>query len=538
MVSASEARTGTRIGLVLRAQPLLTASVLILLLAGALALVAGTVAGLVSFTDVGYPDSATLLRLGQVVHSGTIYPDMNKPPYYASIYGPLTYALLAIPYKLGEAVGMSPQIPVRLAVLSTFCLCVWVIFRIGKGLNNSSRIGWFCVLFALSSLPMAVWTTQIRGDFPAVAFSLLSIYSFLLAERSGLTKGRGARMLVAAVFAGLAALVKQTFVAAPLAIMVWLLFRRRYKDALGWASVYVLTVAGGYALFAWHEPLMLQHMAALKSPIFEFREAMHITRNALSQPVAPLAAAGVLLIARKPTPERLLLLLYCVFAWFIAVGTIPQAGGNINYFWEPLLASAALAGPALWELHRRSRSTPFIVTALLLVLFIASFAPVLRDDLSSAAASAQSLRQYPAAKRRWLSFASAVSGRRVLSTMPAVSVLGRNPEMPEPGLNYVLERGGRWDPHPIVADTDAQAFDLVVIRKGSAENPENYRGLSLWSTPIWNAVKRAYRPGCLFDDKEVWLPRGGAPGIPAYLTAIGCEPLRARYVGAVADPMP
>src|SRR5215217_6533640 len=72
-------------------------------LAGALCTAVGTVQGLANFRDVGYPDSATLLRVAEVVRTGSIYPDPDRPPYLVSIYGPLTYALLAFPYAIADA---------------------------------------------------------------------------------------------------------------------------------------------------------------------------------------------------------------------------------------------------------------------------------------------------------------------------------------------------------------------------------------------------------------------------------------------------
>src|SRR5262245_19329309 len=57
----------------LRRLPLLTGSVVVLLLAGTFCVVVGTILGLQHFRDVGYPDSATLLRVRQYVHSGHLY---------------------------------------------------------------------------------------------------------------------------------------------------------------------------------------------------------------------------------------------------------------------------------------------------------------------------------------------------------------------------------------------------------------------------------------------------------------------------------
>ena len=119
---------------------LLSGSVVVFLLAGALSVVVGTALGLASFTDVGYPDSATLLRIGEFIRSGSIYPDIDRPPYLVTLYGPLTYVLLAVPYGLAQATGTTPQVLVRLGIVGTVCLCVLITFLISRRLYASTPI--------------------------------------------------------------------------------------------------------------------------------------------------------------------------------------------------------------------------------------------------------------------------------------------------------------------------------------------------------------------------------------------------------------
>ena len=223
---------------VLRHKPLLGGAVVAILLAGALCTAVGTVSGLANYRDVGYPDSATLLRIGEFVRSGHIYSDIDRPPYQVTCYGPLTYVLLAVPYRVAQAVGITPQVLVRLGVVGTLCVCVSLIFLISQRLYSSRSMAWLCALFAVSALPLASWTTQIRSDFLALAFSLLGLYLFLL------WNGRR-RAIGAAICAGIALLIKQTFFAVPIAIVGWLIYKRRYKDAALWTAGVALTVAGG-----------------------------------------------------------------------------------------------------------------------------------------------------------------------------------------------------------------------------------------------------------------------------------------------------
>jgi Dolichyl-phosphate-mannose-protein mannosyltransferase len=500
----------------LRSQSLLGQFVIVLLLlAGTLPIAVGTVLGVVKFTE-SYPDSATLLIISEFINSGHIYPDINLPPYQVTIYGPLTYVLPAIPYWLAQVAGITPQVPVRLYEVGALFVCVLLIFLINRRLYGPRPIAWLCALFAGSAFLMAPWTTQVRGDLPALGFALLSVYLYLL------TNGRQ-QAIGAAICAGIAVLIKQTFIAVPIATITWLLYKRRYKEAAFWSTGFALTAVGGYAIAWWREPLILEHIAALRHPVFEYTLAMGFIWDAVSQPVVPFAALGGFLVLWKPVPERLFFLIYCVAAWLVAILTIPQAGGNTNYFWEPLLASAVLAGPGLYELQRRVDRAPILVIAMLYVLLLRSFLPALRHDLDYLRTSYLELREYQARKTKWASFLSIISGRRLLSTSPEVTFHSITPEIPDPFLNSVLELRGQWNSSPVVAQMDAGVFDLIVIGKGT-DKVDAFRGIRFWSDGMWAALKRRYELSCVFENFEIWLPRQGSREILPSLSAIGCSP--------------
>ncbi len=466
---------------------------------------------------MAYPDSADLFQIGEVIRSGYIYPDISRPPYQVTLYGPLTYILLGIPYRLAQAAGITPQVLVRLSVVGAFSFCVLLMFLVSRRLHSSRPMAWLCALFAVSAFPLASWTTQIRGDFLALAFSFLSLYLFLL------TNGRP-QVIGAAICGGIAVLVKQTFLAVPIAIITWLIYRRRHKEAVFWTAGFALTVVGGYVIAGSREPLILQHMAALRHPLLEYQEGLVILWHALGLPVVPFAAIGGFLVFRKGAPEEILFLFYCVVAWLIAVLTISQVGANINYFWEPILASAVLAGPGLWELQRRLNRAPMLVTVMLLFLLLRSSLPILRQELDYLGLCHASLSDYQVRKARWSAFVSTVSGRRLLSTIPDVTVHSVAPEIPDPYLNAVLELRGRWNSDPVKTQIDAGAYDLIVIRKGEAEAPKYYafRGVWNWNDAMWGALKRAYGPACVFEGMEVWLPNPGSGEILHSLSGIGC----------------
>ena len=82
------------------------------------------------------------------------------------------------------------------------------------------------------------------------------------------------------------------------------------------------------------------------------------------------------------------------------------------------------------------------------------------------------MADYQVRKTQWESFVSTVSGRRLLSTYPDVTVLSMTPEIPDPFLNSTLELRGQWNSGPVVAEINTGVYDLVVISKGRGPSPQ------------------------------------------------------------------
>ncbi len=472
-----------------------------------------TISGIINFRDVSYPDSATLLRIGEFVHTGRLYPHIDEPPYLVTLYGPLTYLLLSIPYVLGEVAGIEPQVAVRCGVVLCLSVCLLWSFRIGSRLYGASAAQ-LALLFTLSAIPLSGWSTQIRGDFAGIACSLTGIYLFL-----GECTRR--RVVAAALCAGAAMLFKQMLLATAATIVLSLTVQRRFKDAVIAGLCITMTVAVLNALMLWREPLMLTHLAALGAPVFEYRGAVGLVAKAILQPMIPAAILGAaLLCCDRKRPEALksrIFLVYAALAWSVAIATSLQIGGNMNYFLEPLFASSVLAGSGIQTLGRLSPRVQSVVALTVLLLLTRSAVADVRD-----------LRQfyyqesgYGQRKDAWRAFVAAISRRRVLSTLPDVTVHSRLPEVPDPYLNTVLVKGGKWSYEPIVAELDAGAFDLVIVTKGDSFRGPYHRGLPFWTANVWNALERRYVAACELDERQIWLPR--STDIPVDLKAIGCR---------------
>lgn len=479
---------------------LLTRGVVAVLAISALAVVVATLLSIGRLDDVGYPDSSSLLIVREFVRTGHMYLGVHSPPYLVTLYGPLTYAFLSLPYRVAEAVGASPMVTIRIALAGGVLMCLAMVFVLSRRLGGSNPVAWLSVLFALSTPALSGWVTQVRPDFLGLCFALLSLHLFLRME--------GRRLPLAAIAsAGVALLFKQTFVAAPAAILVYLLYRRRWMDALTWTAGVAITASGGYLLTLWREPMMLEHLAALRDPVFEIPGALSIVFGAIAVPVVPFAVAGAITELRNGSEPGRLIVLYCILAWLVAMTTILQVGGNINYFWEPLFVSAVLAGRGLRVMQRKLGAAQAVVAGLVLTLL---FAVTLQEDLGVFQSSYSQWTDRNRSRINRELLEAAVSGKRLLSTDPAITLLGASPEMPDPYLNAVLERHGRWSSAPVVAELEAARYDLV-IESGQynvivAGEHDWDRGVEFWNDKMREALTRAYEPVCPFEGRYLWLP--------------------------------
>jgi hypothetical protein len=92
------------------------------------------------------------------------------------------------------------------------------------------------------------------------------------------------------------------------------------------------------------------------------------------------------------------------------------------------VASAVLAGPGLCELQRKANRTPIVVTAMLMLLLLRAFVPILRQELEYLRISYANVSDYQIRKTKWESFVSVISGRRF-----AVDFSRRDSSQHDPG---------------------------------------------------------------------------------------------------------
>jgi hypothetical protein len=479
-----------------------------------LALLARIAIDLPRFGDVGYPDSALVIRLADFVRHGQLFPPLDRPPYLVTVYGPLTYLLLAVPYAAAELLGWNAVLALRIVEAGLLAACLVMLAVLARRFDRSAVIILLAVLFAASGAPLRTWALQLRGDFLGL---LLSLSCVGLWVNGSTTRRFGG----SAVLAALAILAKQTFVAAPVAVVVWLVWQRQLRRAAVWAGIVIGAVAAGYGVMLLREPAVIAHVAALDEPVFEYRGAAHLLFAAATHVKVLYGAAGALLLFMSGDRAARLVVLYWAISWLVAAATIPQIGGNVNYFWEPWFLSSLLGALGIGAALRHAARIPLVVAAMLVLLHfnaIGSGLLLVQREIRGFATERSRVARHD---RMTQDLALAVQGHTVLSSKPTYARQSRVPVVPDPYLTSVLVRTGSWDPAPLLAAVQNGEFDIVIGYE--LDDTTSYRGLPLWNPLRHEAGRHPYVLTCRVLGDPVWFTAASPAALRQRVAAAGCS---------------
>src|SRR5690242_10517001 len=203
-------------------------------------------------------ESSTILITRGWAQGQHLYSDFRKPPFFITPFPPGLYAILALAFKAG--VTRITQLMLLGRLLSLFSLlataCIAYVWSRSNRLPRS--LSFIAPLFFLSFPAVLPWAATVRQDFPALFFAALAGFT---ASRSSNTRS----VLVAALAAVAAFLIKHSSVAIPSAIVIWLLFRKRTKDAVFFSALWFAAVGAVFALFQkWSSGMMMLNISGSK----------------------------------------------------------------------------------------------------------------------------------------------------------------------------------------------------------------------------------------------------------------------------------
>jgi hypothetical protein len=280
---------------------------------------------------------------------------------------------------------------------------------------------------------------------------------------------------------------KYTFVAAPSACFVDLLFRKRKKPAAGFAGSLVLlsglaflalqsTTGGGYAF---------DTLASHADP-FTFGRALTLLQLSLQQyPLLFVLGFG---LALQDLRKRVATLpsLYLAFSTLTLISA-GKFGSDTNYLLEWTAILCLCGGLSYHALRRQAAEATalLLVPAVLTVFILVTLRPPFTYPGHAKCQDAYAyVKHHP--------------GRRILAEdVGAVVMAGKPVQLSDPFIWGWLVRRGGWSDAELQSLVRARAFDLVILN-GPIGWQKEIGEISRWPLPFLDALQQNYRPTRVF----------------------------------------
>lgn len=324
--------------------------------------------------DNVYPEAAGVVSAQRWAHGMGLYGDYRQAPYLVTAFPPLWYGALASTAKVTRADLDTMTLFGR--VLSLACLAGMLALSFLWSRRGGVGLGLAVITpLLLLSFPILVpWAVSARPDFPELFLGVSALYC------AGVKPSR--RWLIfAAVLAGLAFLVRHNAVAVPTAVVLWLVWSRKWKDAVLFCLVWGVVVGGTLIAFdRMTGGLLLLNLSGAKFGQFAFTYVRDVLGRLLEAPgsgfaciLLALGLLGLIESYRSKDNRVLLVSIYFAVSCFFAVLGSAAAGAAVNHLFEPAFALALLAPVGLTRMKAEWRSTSstaalaFVLVAVVLL---------------------------------------------------------------------------------------------------------------------------------------------------------------------------
>lgn len=428
-----------------------------------------------------YGESIVLDEVRRIVLGQSLYPAPDALPLTVTAYPPVYYLLVAGLQQLVRDNGYGPGRTLSVAAtLATAALLAWTVRRItNKWYGGLLAAG----LFLTQNLTALLWASAHRVDPLALCFTLL-----------GLALAAGGRATLAALPLAAAVLTKQTYLAAPLAVVLMLWPVRRSVVEFGAVFIGSLCLCIGVGVWLTHGELVWHTIIANANPqdltYFAAMVGSFLQFNAL-----PLVAAGAAFGLGGGRRERLwrMYFLLCGAETLLTVGKL---GASSNYWLELTAATSLLIGLSAACVETSKSRQPFFTSASLGAVV---FAILLASVPAYQATVSQTLEQEFArldlqvTPRMDLVQMIAEEPGAVLTDDPGLAVeAGKRVEF-EFVVFTILATQHVWNEEPILDAIDARQFGLVVLIE-SLDEPVRPLISARYTESVRVALRSAYAP--------------------------------------------
>lgn len=440
-----------------------------------------TVWGVHSWLQVRFPfqteygEGVVIQFAAMLAHGEPMYQGQDTPPYRACAYAPL-YVWLTSLLMSGDAPAFWPG-----RLLSTLSTLLLLGLAGGYLWRRAGPLAAACgVVFFVANPLVIFWSSLNRVDMMAQALTTLALC--LACVPSSSRRRPWAWDLSTGTCLALSLLTKQSFIAAPVAIVAVLLFQDRARAAR--ITLTCLLVGGsgmGFVEYLSHGHAHVQMFSKNAATATFFpHQLLDYTAHYL------LTVAGALALAtwgvvRKAWRRHPTWWVYAIVSGLLGISSTGRMGGYYNYFLELHLALSVVAALSLEDILRGAPAARWtgaaaqtlVVAQFGLGIFLglppAMYSPweyavyETRPVLVAARYPGYLARGYETARLQpWLDRAR---GPILAENVGNVVVLGHSTWMCDPVYFHFLVFEGMWDERRITGPIERQEIAVIVIQR-------------------------------------------------------------------------
>ncbi len=464
-------------------------------------------------------EGALLWQAMELAEGRSIYRRLDHEPFVVGTYPPLFMAMAA-PFVDREAPSLlaGRAISTWSAMFITLGIAVTLLMR-----RRNLLIAWVAALLFLCTLEVNNWGGYFRVDMLAVALSAGGVMLAAAAKRFATP----VRLVVGTMFV-LAFFTKQTQLAAPMAIILWLLAREGWRSSARFLLVFGAAVALVLtALTVFTRGQFLLNTISYNVNTYHPRDVWAIWLPHIWRFYPGLVTAGIALLiasvvlrdcpvaeSENKTAPSLLSWRGSPLPWYmltslIQVVAIGKEGSAENYLLEPLAAWALGTGDLLAGLLR-AQATAIALTPRRRLIFARTVALFVCSALAAQAVHMNRRKDWafsrgeitPDQAAVWSSVAQQVRGERgeTWCELAMFNLLADRSPLLQPFIMSELARQDVWDEKPFLEDLFRGRFALIVTAFDVASpDPTN-----VYTAGMIQALRMNYRLVGRIEGAGLW----------------------------------
>lgn len=398
---------------------------------------------------------------------GPLYHAIGQPPFTITAYTPLYYALVAF---LTQFTGPSFLPGRAIALFSLAAAALLVAFAAKK--ETGWRWGVLGGCFFLAHPFVAEWAGLHRVDTLALALTL-----------AGLLLARREHLAWSAVAVSTAVFTKQTYLAAPAAIVCLLLIQRRYRQAGLFCAVLAAIGASAFAVFSMLSDGQFAQNTIIANINPSYPEYLLIWLAQASPALLPLLALSIVGLVVLPARWNLWKL-YFGFTAFNLLALVKE-GASYNYFLETFAAGGILSAGVLSMVAARGQAwLARVAVAVVVIAMLPGILPTVGDIDRTWHGREEEQQAVD-----WAVTQVIASPGPVISEDLGVLALAGKPITYEYVIYSLFQLDGRWSDAGFRAAIEAGAYPRLLLL-GDSEPLAGYCDCMSYST--WEELQRNY----------------------------------------------